>query len=182
MAYVCPRRLPFLAHQTLLRVILTTTDDRSFWSAGIRLGHRRQTDARKRWARLERATDTVVTLTLPFSKRTNRGFCAPRLNMAFGSVYWTCAPLTSRETPGDVARSSTLSSPILPVRSCTPRISEKHKYQPEFDSSFLDGVRAGAKRLGRKKERAAHPSHPAQPRQYVFGPAIRCSSVTSQAF
>src|SRR5712691_10133157 len=50
MAYVCPRRLPFLAHQILSGPILITTDDSSFRSAGIRLRYRRQTDARKRRA------------------------------------------------------------------------------------------------------------------------------------
>jgi tRNA (guanine10-N2)-methyltransferase len=58
---------------------------------------------------------------------------------------------------------------------------EHNNYQPKSDSSFLDGVRAGAKRLGRKKERVADLPHPAQPRQYVFGRAIPCSSVTPQA-
>lgn len=47
-----------------------------------------------------------------------------------------------------------------------------HDSQSGSDSSSLDGVRAGAKRLGRKKERAADPPHPARPREYVFGRAI----------
>jgi hypothetical protein len=65
---------------------------------------------------------------------------------------------------------------------CPQNRCEHNNYQSESDSSFLDGVRAGAKRLGRKKERTADLPHPAQPRQYVFGPAIRCLSVTPQAF
>ena len=99
--------------------------------------------------------------------------------MTFRSVYWTCAPLTSREIPGDAVRSSTLSSPILPVSSRTSRIAGNTTLNPGLIPP-LDGVRAGAKRLGRKKERVADPPHPARPREYVFGRAIRCSSVTPQ--
>ena len=50
----------------LIGIILITTDDRSFRSAGIGLGYRRQTDARKRWARMERPTVALVALTLAF--------------------------------------------------------------------------------------------------------------------
>jgi len=67
-----------------------------------------------------------------------------------------------------------------PCKLSYPQNRCEHNSQSPSDSSSLDGVRAGAKRLGRKKERAADPPHPARPREYVFGRAIRYSSVTPQ--
>jgi len=80
-------------------------------------------------------------------KRHNRGSCAPQSNMVFGNVVDLCT--------FDITRNPWRCGGL-------------------FDAIITDppyGVRAGAKRLGRKKERAADLPLPPQPRtddqQYV---------------
>jgi hypothetical protein len=118
-----------------------------------------------------------------FHQRHNRGSCAPRHNMLFDSASWTCAPSTLREILGDVARSSTPSSPILPVSSHL--ISGGETSTPSCLSltySVVDGVRAGAKRLGRKNERALDSPLPPQPRACVYEHQVTQHDLNSSDF
>jgi|SRR6266850_1835635 len=106
------------------------------------------------------------TRDLPFSKRGNPGSCAPRLNTEFESAYWIYAPSTSPGTLGDAAGSSMPSSQILHVSAALSPKGTRERSSSRSDT-VVDGVRAGAKRLGRKKERVTGSPLPQQPRAYV---------------
>jgi len=164
----------------LIGINLITTDDRSFRSAGIWLGHRRQTDARKRWARIEWATDTLVTLTPRFFEEAQPGIL--RAAAQYG-IRERILDLCTFDITRNPWRCGALFDAIITDPPCKLSYLQNrcdHNTRSYSDPSSLDGVRAGAKRLGRKQERAADPPQPARPREYVFGRAIRCSSVTPQ--
>jgi hypothetical protein len=67
---------------------------------------------------------------------------------------------------------------ILPVSSSlNPKgLAERGSSRSDI---LVDGVRAGAKRLGRKKERLAGSPLPQQPRTYAFHPASVSKHYTS---
>lgn len=62
------------------------------------------------------------------------------------------------------------------------RRRNEHTIMSESDIFSVDGVRAGAKRLGRKEERALDPSLPPQPRAYVYEHQVARHDLNSSDF
>jgi tRNA (guanine10-N2)-methyltransferase len=62
------------------------------------------------------------------------------------------------------------------------RRRNEHTIMSESDLRYVDGVRAGAKRLGRKKERVLDSPPTPQPRGYVYEPQVAQHDLNSSDF